>query len=190
MDRPAAGSTHISDTSHPFDSDSADRSNARELEVLATLGWQRVDHIAVDHCQIDHVLAGPGGVFVVDSKWTDEPWQLADGLFDNSHARRALAHAREGAARLGTHIRADHGLRCEVTGLLVIWAPGRPMIESPVETEGVLVMPGHLLAEALATRPATIDDGLATKVIQAARLLDCGREEHAARSSREPVLVG
>ena len=190
MDRRAACRTHISDTTPPFDSDSADRSTARELEVLATLGWQRVDHIAVENCHIDHVLAGPGGVFVVDSKWTDEPWQLSDGLFDNTRARRALAHAREGAARLGAHIRADHGIRCEVTGLLVVWAPGRPTIDSPVETEGVLVMPGHLLAEALATRPATIDAGLATKVIQAARQLDCGRDEHAARSLREPVLVG
>ena len=190
MDRRAECRTHISDTTPPFDSDSAHRSNARELEVLATLGWQRVDHIAVEHCHIDHVLAGPGGVFVMDAKWTNEPWQLTDGLFDHPHARRALAQAREGAARLGVLIRADRGIRCEVNGLLVIWAPGRPTIESPVETEGVLVMPGHLLAEALATRPATIDARLATEVIKAARKLDCGRDEHAACSLREPVLVG
>lgn len=190
MDPRAACRTHISDTTHPCDSDSADRSNARELEVLATLGWQRVDHIAIECCHIDHVLAGPGGVFVVEARWTDEPWELTDGFFDNTGARRALAHAREGASRLGLFLRANHGIRCEVTALLVIWAPGVPMIESPVVTEGVLVVPGHLSAHALATRPAILDDSVATEVIAVVRELDRWRDEHATRVHREPALVG
>lgn len=149
-----------------------------------------MDGIAIDGCRIDHVLAGPGGVFVVEAKWTSDPWQLTDGLFDNSDARRALAHAREGASRLGVFLRANRGIRCEVMALLVIWAPGMPTIESPVVTEGVLVVPGDLLAQALATTHGTLDGGVATEVIQAVRKLGRGRDESVVRVHREPALVG
>ncbi|MDO8362766.1 MAG: hypothetical protein Q7V88_07705 [Actinomycetota bacterium] len=107
-------------------------------------------------CAIDQVLVGPGGVFAVETKWTNEPLHLTDTFFDDHAARRSLAHIREGAARLGLELRSAHGLRCEVTPLLLLSGPGKPAIEAALYSEGVLVAPGQLLPHAITMRPRSL----------------------------------
>jgi len=59
---------------------------ASELQRLRKHGWLIVNGLALEGRDIDHVLVGPGGVVVVESKWSADGWDL-------SMPDRALAKA-------------------------------------------------------------------------------------------------
>lgn len=49
---------------------------ASKLRRLRKHGWLIVNGLALQGRDIDHVLVGPGGVIVVESKWSAEGWDL------------------------------------------------------------------------------------------------------------------
>ena len=52
----------------------AEQWTVHELHDLLQLGYQLVNHIDVDgHGDADHVLIGPAGLFVLESKWSAAP---------------------------------------------------------------------------------------------------------------------
>jgi len=53
----------------------AEQWTASELRPLLKLGHQLVNHVDVDgRGDADHVLIGPSGLFVLETKWSAEPW--------------------------------------------------------------------------------------------------------------------
>jgi Nuclease-related domain len=93
---------------------------------------------------VDHLVIGPSGVFVIDSKqWTGSVRQGADGLVWHNHYRldRTLETVRWEAETLGrllgTHI---HPLLC---------VHGAHVQGGGVDAQGLAIVPAHLLRSAL-----------------------------------------
>jgi len=121
----------------------AERFTAGALRRLRRQGWWSVDDIDFKSGNVDHVLAGPGGTFAVETKWTSSSWNVVDGDFDDQYACRAVRQCRSNGRLIASLLRG-HGWVDEITPLLVVWGPGRPALDSPTYVEGVLVVPGPL----------------------------------------------
>jgi hypothetical protein len=123
-----------------------ERRTARLLDRLTRDGYVVFHDLAVPEspANVDHLVIGPTGVFVIDSKqWTGGVHQGADGLAWHNHhpLDRTLETVRweaETIARLlGTRIAAllcVHGAHVHGGGLHV---------------QGVAIVPAHLLRSAL-----------------------------------------
>ena len=58
----------------------AEEWTAGELRGVRRRGWRLVNGVKVrGDSDIDHVLVGPGGVVVVETKWSSEPWPTGAG---------------------------------------------------------------------------------------------------------------
>jgi len=93
---------------------------------------------------IDHLLIGPGGVFVIDSKqWTGNVHQGADGLAWHNHypLDRTLETVRWEAETM------SRLLGTRAAALLCVH--GAHVQGGGVDTQGVAIVPAHLLRSAL-----------------------------------------
>jgi len=123
-----------------------ERHTARLLDRLTRDGFVVFHDLAVPDspANIDHLVIGPSGVFVIDSKqWTGSVHQSPDGLAWHNHYRldRTLEavrwEARAISRVLGTRAAAllcVHGAHVQGGGL---------------EAQGVAIVPAHLLRSAL-----------------------------------------
>ena len=75
---------------------------AAELRRLQLKGWKRMDHVEFHAHDVDHVIVGPGGVLVIETKYTNVSWPIYDNRFDNTWANDAVDQARRNA----DHIKA------------------------------------------------------------------------------------
>lgn len=72
---------------------------ASELRRLARRGWSVINHVALTrYGDIDHVVVGHGGVLVIETKWSGEPWTL-DGRGDD-RVRAAADRVSSDASRI------------------------------------------------------------------------------------------
>ncbi len=168
-----------------FDAAGAERFTASSLRRLRRRGWFSVDHIEFHRSDIDHVVAGPGGVFAVETKWTNYDWRINDGSFNDEYAQKAVRQCREGASKISSLLRSRR-LVSEVRPLLVIWGPGRPMVASAVMVDDVLVVPGHLLRRTLSRLRGALDADTTASVIREVKDFTRIRDEHEAKR-RRPV---
>jgi Nuclease-related domain len=119
---------------------------ARLLDRLTRDGFVVFHDLAMpgSPANVDHLVIGPGGVFVVDSKqWTGDVQQGADGLVWHNHypLDRTLETVRWEAEMigrlLGTRI---HALLC---------VHGADVHGGGLHAQGVAIVPAHLLRGAL-----------------------------------------
>jgi len=118
-----------------------------ESRRMKRAGWRVVNGLAfAGHGDVDHTLIGPSGVFAVESKWTNLPWQVGQGARCDS-IERALVQARLGAKKIKSSLRAHHIAReCEIRPVVIIWGPGAPDIAGGfIEIDGVVVAEGAKL---------------------------------------------
>lgn len=90
----------------PFMGELAEQWTAQELRPLSKHGWRLVN-FALSYGDQDHVLVGPGGVVLLETKWNGTPWDLDDRDY---FFRRALNQALDHAAR------CRDGPECSATG--------------------------------------------------------------------------
>ncbi len=124
-----------------------ERRTARLLDRLTREGFVVFHDLAVPgntSANVDHLVIGPTGVFVIDSKqWTGSVYQGADGLAWHNHYRldRTLKTVRWEAKTLGrllgTHA---HPLLC---------LHGAHVHGGGLHAQGVAIVPAHLLRSAL-----------------------------------------
>jgi hypothetical protein len=123
-----------------------ERHTARLLDRLTRDGYVVFHDVAVpgSPANVDHLVIGPTGVFVIDSKqWTGSVHQGVDGLAWHNHYRldRTLETVGWEAERvgrlLGTHA---HPLLC---------VHGAHVHGGGLHAQGVAVVPAHLLRGAL-----------------------------------------
>ena len=131
-----------------------ERHTARLLDRLTGDGYVVFHDLAVpgSDANLDHLVIGPTGVFVIDSKqWTGQVYQTTDGLGWHNHYRldRTLDTVRweaETVSRLlgtpATALVCVHGARIQGGGL---------------DTQGVAIVPAHLLRGALRDDPVLSD---------------------------------
>jgi Nuclease-related domain len=123
-----------------------ERRTARLLDRLVRDGFVVFHDLAVPGslANVDHLVIGPSGVFVIDSKqWTGSVYQGGDGLVWHNHYRldRTLETVRWEAETLGRLL----GTR--ITALLCVH--GAHVHGGGLHAQGVAIVPAHLLRSAL-----------------------------------------
>jgi len=135
-----------------------EKSTARTLRPLLSRGWTLFNDIPTGHGNIDHVLVGPPGIFMLESKrlagrarveasglvirWHEDP---DDGYENDSIAGRARGAAFE------LHSRIDWpGASPWVQAVVVLWAA---FDQRPVERDKVAWVRGDQLVAVLGERP-------------------------------------
>jgi hypothetical protein len=123
-----------------------ERHTARILDRLTHDGYVVFHDLAVpgSPANVDHLVIGPTGVFVIDSKqWTGSVHQGPDGLVWHNHYRidRTLETVRWEAETLGRL------LSTRTATLLCVH--GAHVQGGGLEAQGVAIVPAHLLRSAL-----------------------------------------
>jgi hypothetical protein len=124
-----------------------ERRTARLLDRLTRDGYVVFHDLAVPgntRADVDHLVIGPSGVFVIDSKqWTGSVHQNADGLAWHNHYRldRTLETVRWEAETIGRLL----GTR--IAALLCVH--GAHVHGGGLHAQGVAIVPAHLLRSAL-----------------------------------------
>jgi hypothetical protein len=136
-----------------------EKATARCLRPLLKHGWTLFNDIETDHGNIDHVLVGPAGVFMLESKrlsgmvairheklvvrWREDP---DDGYENDSIGGRA----RGAAFSLHSYLNSA-GVDLWVQAVVVLWADFE---QRSIERDRVAWVRGDQLASVLAARPA------------------------------------
>jgi hypothetical protein len=123
-----------------------ERCTARLLDRLTRDGYVVFHDLAVpgSDANVDHLVIGPTGVFVIDSKqWTGSVQRSADGLAWHNHygLDRILETVRWEAQMVGRLL----GARPAV----VVCVHGAHVHGGGVHAQGVAIVPAHLLRSAL-----------------------------------------
>jgi Nuclease-related domain len=123
-----------------------ERRTARLLDRLTRDGYVVFHDLAIpgSPANVDHLVIGPSGVFVIDSKqWSGSVQQGGDGLAWHNHYRleRTLETVRWEAATVGRLL----GTR--VDPLLCVH--GAYVQGGGLQAQGVAIVPAHLLRSAL-----------------------------------------
>jgi hypothetical protein len=123
-----------------------ERHTARLLDRLTRDGYVVFHDLAVpgSPANVDHLVIGPTGVFVIDSKqWTGSVHQGADGLVWHNHYRldRALETARWEAQQV------SRVLGSRAAALLCVH--GAHVQGGGLHAQGVAIVPAYLLRSAL-----------------------------------------
>lgn len=116
----------------------AEQWTAQSLRPLQRHGWHLANHILINSGDADHILIGPGGVIVVETKWRREPWRAQGPDFDRD---AAIAQAKQAAES----VRHRLGGGVPVEAAVVLWT-GLADSGSPPSTErrygDVVIVPG------------------------------------------------
>jgi hypothetical protein len=93
----------------------------------------------------DHVLVGPGGVFVIESRWTTNICEVDDGTIAGVFGREPVSQAQDAAHRVERMLHyASHGFDVIVQPVIVVWGPGGLALdEGWTKVDGVLVCEGR-----------------------------------------------
>jgi hypothetical protein len=123
-----------------------ERHTARLLDRLGREGYVVFHDLAMPDspANLDHLVVGPSGVFVIDSKqWTGQVYQSADGLIWHNHYRldRTLATIGWQAKTLGRL------LGVPVAPLVCVH--GAHLQGGGLHVQGVAIVPATLLRSAL-----------------------------------------
>jgi hypothetical protein len=110
------------------------------------MGWKIVHGLYfAGHGDVDHVLVGPGGVFVIESKWTTSKCEVGEHSIRGLMGQEPISQAREGARKVGLLLR--HGtehLDLRVHPVVIIWGPGGITLDNGwVMVDNVLVCEGR-----------------------------------------------
>lgn len=122
---------------------------AEELQSrrMKRSGWHLVNGLTfAGHGDVDHSLVGPGGIFAVESKWTNQEWEIGSPRRSRALSD-ALVQARLGASKIASTLRAHHlASDHTVHPVVVIWGPGAPIIPGGrINLDGVEVVEGRHL---------------------------------------------
>jgi Nuclease-related domain len=123
-----------------------ERRTARLLDRLTRDGFVVFHDLAIPRspANVDHLVIGPSGVFVIDSKqWTGSVHQGADGLAWHDHYRldRTLETVRWEARAI------SRVLRTRAAALVCVH--GAHVQGGGLDVQGVAIVPAHLLRGAL-----------------------------------------
>jgi Nuclease-related domain len=123
-----------------------ERHTARLLDRLTRDGYVLFHDLAIlgSPANVDHLVIGPSGVFVIDSKqWSGSVHQGADGLVWHNHYRldRTLETVRWEAETVGRLL----GTRAAA----LLCVHGAHVYGGGLDAQGVAIVPAHLLRGAL-----------------------------------------
>src|ERR671919_3018286 len=110
-------------------------------------GWHVVNWISFgDQGDVDHVVVGPGGVFAIETKFTDSSQdsrmgrEIVEGWIDQSH---------DGARHVRLLLKHEYGHNLDVAPMVVV--SGGPNLKLPPDVEDVYVVQLRNLGEVTVT---------------------------------------
>lgn len=126
----------------------AEEWTAGELRSLRKHGWRVVNHVMLEHSDVDHALLGPGGFYAVETKFRSD-WSRARQELDS-----VGKNARDSARKLALRMKAKP---TDVAPLVVMWGAGvADEFDEAYETDGVIFCPGGRLREFLLAQPTRV----------------------------------
>jgi Nuclease-related domain len=147
-----------------------ERRTARLLDPLARYGWAVLHDLAIPGSQanLDHLVIGPGGVFVIDSKQyrgrlqLDRSGRLWHGRFPLAPALRAVSFEADQVAQ----VLPDPG----VAVVPIVAVHGAQIPWGKVVIDGVPVVPARPLPSMLRQLPAVLGPERVTVLADQARV--------------------
>lgn len=174
-----------------------ERRTAKVLRGLSRLGWTVIHDVPRDRSNWDHVLIGPGGVFLLDSKnLLGEPVVEGGVLRVRRHEAPEDSHAfdrlpgfmRASAMELKNELAARTGISVFVSAVVVVW----PHLHGQaVEAERVTYVGGDDLRGWLECRPRRLGDDACHRLAAAVQAMGASvgppadRASHSAARSRQ-----
>lgn len=165
----------------------AEKWTARELQALGP-DWEVVHGVTFDvgHrgavVDVDHVAVGPGGILVVETKWTSSPLELDTGR-RGGKIHGAAKQAEDNAGRIRALLLRD-APDLPVQALVVFWGAVRAAKEAIVQSGSVEVVAGD---DADRWRPVLLSQlGLVTPQARAIALAKFGNFATRARNECTP----
>jgi hypothetical protein len=149
-----------------------ERDTARQLRPLLSGGWRLFNDIDTGRGNLDHVLVGPGGVFVLESKRLAGQVRVSDGRLivrwhedpeDGYENATVAVRARAGAASVREQL-AEHGVYTWVHSVVVLWSD---FDQRSIESEKVGWVRGSELAAVLSQRPTVYTGAALDRVVDA-----------------------
>ncbi|HKG02777.1 MAG TPA: nuclease-related domain-containing protein [Conexibacter sp.] len=152
-----------------------EKRTAKALRPLTRRGWTLVNDIQTERGNIDHILVGPAGVFLLETKnlggivsvergalsvrWREDP-------DDGYEAPRVGPRARALAAQLAERLRESGMPNVWVQPIVVLWSD---FPQGSVQSGGVAWVAGKYLASALAARPTMLSGEQADEMMAVVR---------------------
>jgi hypothetical protein len=139
-----------------------ERWTAKELRKLRSQGWSARHDLEDRYGNIDHVVAGPGGVFLLDSKNLWGTVRVEDGILTCHHESSPRSdysmpkqphYVQTAAWAVERRLKERLGWIVDVRPVLVVWAA---FPDGEATVDGVTVVRGDLLADWLRTQPLRI----------------------------------
>jgi hypothetical protein len=138
--------------------------SARQLRHLEADGWVSVHNLNFKDGEVDHVVVGPGGVVVVETKTSNGDWEY---LLRRGEVERWAVQVTKGAMRVRAVIRQHTGLSTEPVAVVAAWvndAPGAPatvrnasVVHGEVLADTVRASTGHLERDQVAEIAACLN---------------------------------
>jgi Nuclease-related domain len=147
---------------HWLDGANGERWTAAQLRTLEAAGWKVAHDLRARYGNVDHIVVGPAGVFLLDSKNWFGDVTVQDGTAtitpkDNPDAAWSwprLARALRGASAANQKaMESLTGVRAWVQPVVVVWAPFE---QRCVRSAGVVYVAGEALADWLAHEPTRL----------------------------------
>lgn len=127
----------------------AERWTVQELQPLTRAGeWRLINHVLFRPWDIDHILIGPAGVIVIETKGGNSDWTEAR---HQPRIRDAVRQASGNAGDTRRFVRPDIGT-APVRAVVALW-PARKQLATH-EIDGVAVLSGHNLREWVESLPS------------------------------------
>jgi Nuclease-related domain len=155
-----------------------EKQTAKQLRpLLRDAHWTAVHDRASRYGNRDHVVVGPSGVYLLDTKAPVGIVSVKSGVMtvrrredpEDLYEQHSLAGRMRGAAaELADDLGRATGQRPWVTPVVVIWAPFE---QHAIEDGGVLWVHGKALREWLASQEAKLADGRREQLAQAVEAL-------------------
>jgi len=133
------------------------QATAEELRRERRGGWQTLERVAVDRARVEQVAFGPGGVLAIESVVLDLAWEPGDAELDGL-LRQPVARCAAAGAGTAAAVRERSRLRLEVRPVLVVWGSAASRLDAPLRTDGVTIVPGHLLRAFLRSLPDRVGE--------------------------------
>jgi hypothetical protein len=137
--------SQIDGTYHLVAARDTERWTSKDLRSLLGRGWYVVDGIHFWHGDVDHVVVGPTGVYLVETKHTDSELDLTSGRgLESAAAWIDVARRRTRSTRL---LLKSHGV--DIEPVIVIW--GGHVRGTPCACDGMRILHRRDLAEEVVT---------------------------------------
>jgi hypothetical protein len=97
----------------------AESNTSSEVRKLHRKGWRVIDNLPFDKFDVDHIAIGPGGVVVLETKWTSDGLTDAKGRL-NQYGEKAVRQVADNVPRINAVLRqfgssAEVGHSCVVS---------------------------------------------------------------------------